>query len=117
MGSDNPNHNDAAASLHAEILRRTARDHRRHTRDYIVIFANRGMPPGRISDILDVDPETVARALAVDGRRSCAECVYGRHSNCDQYHYRDALYIVPCECSCHTTTDPDEHPRRTPLLR
>lgn len=104
MGSDNPNHHDQAAELHAGIVRRLAREHRKRTRDYVIIYADRDMEPNRIAELLDVDLDVVNRALTVDGRRSCPECVYGRHITCEGYHYHDALYVVACECSCRKET-------------
>ncbi len=103
MGSDEPNENDEAGELHAEIVRMKARELRADQRRMASIYDARGWSPARICGSLDIDLDTLARLLAVDGRILCTECAFGRHLFCDLF-YADAAQTTSCECYCRSAT-------------
>ncbi len=101
MGPDEPNQKDDAGEMHAEIIRRRAREHRLAQRRFARILADRGWSISRISEALDTRTETVARLVAPDGHLICTECIFERHDNCLIETWHDAaVSFTSCECSC-----------------
>jgi DNA-directed RNA polymerase specialized sigma24 family protein len=99
MGSDDLNHDDPAAHIHASIVRDKARDLRADQRRMVEIFDRRGFDIDRIADALDLDLDTVTRLLAADGRLLCTECAFARHHACDHW-YGASARLTRCECYC-----------------
>ena len=98
MDTEEPNFTDEAGELHTEIIRRHAREHRHSQREMARILDDRGWPHARICEQLEINLDTLARMLAVDGLHRCTECAFGYHASCLTAEISPDGRMVQCEC-------------------
>ena len=98
MEHDEPSFTDPAGEMHAEIIRRRAAEHRMSQRAFAHILDQRGWPHARIAELLEIEPATLTRLLAIDSKDICTECVYGFHSRCIGKILTGDGRLTSCEC-------------------
>ena len=105
MSEAQPSQREAGALAIAEAVRRRGREHRLgQARQARLLADTYQKTNARIAEMLDIEPATLGRILAIDGLHRCVECCHGFHRACmHEFNFEQNGLMIPCECGCPWT--------------